>query len=146
MKIQLLKEYIKRTKLNEKLELQRISKGLLENMRKVENENMEERRKKVSLIKEQEKIVPYKVRYIMERRRKKIKDMVSEKVEQKELTIGEQKRKLDHLLKIESELKSELKQFKNEELFLSTSKIVSSSPRLGTNQCKQPMNMMLCLD
>ncbi len=107
-KRELLKNFMAYEKRREKQQVQKINAGLLLRIKQAEEENAGERRRRVEGIKEREKIVPFKIRYMLLKRRERVKELETRRADQDRNVIAEKQRELELLTRMESVLSKEL--------------------------------------
>jgi len=115
------------SKQQEKMQVQKINRELLEKIRLAENENMEEKKKRIIEIKEHEKIIPFKVRYLQMKKKEKVKELLFKKAEEEESVMNEKQQELSNLERMELDLQQQIEDLsrsKLEVLELSSNKSV----------------------
>ena len=133
-KRELLRKYVLHSKQLEKMQVKKINQELLERIKKVDDENLQERKKRIGSLKEHEKIIPFKVRYLQLKRKEGIKIHMHKMLDVEENVVTEKKKELENLEKIENALHEQLKTLRQSKLghlkqFPSNSVILNSDRR-----------------
>ncbi len=107
-KRELLRNFLVHEKCREKQQVKQFNEQLLTQIRKQEEESLRERRRMIGGMKQRERIVPLKIRYMMQQKKEKIKAMLCKQAEADENVIEEKRRELDQLAKVEAALARQL--------------------------------------
>jgi len=103
-----IKRYLNWSKHQDKLRFKQVNKTLMEHLKKIEIQGMEERKRQIAFIKEQTKVPPFKIQCMQLRREVKLKELMDKEIKMNKTAVNEKEKELEYLAKLESELKEQL--------------------------------------